>query len=175
MIKIRPAEYADSPQLAKIQIESYRSAYAGILPAAYLEHFTDEEQTQDWRDLLASQQEFLLFVAEDENDQIIGYALGHCGNTDLAPYESELDALHVRRDQQRQGTGRALISAMAHALHEAGAASMMLWVLVQNPARALYERLCGQPLGRRSITLGEGDVMAEEVAYGWLEIEQLFL
>jgi ribosomal protein S18 acetylase RimI-like enzyme len=173
MVKIRSATYADSPALAKIQVDSYRSTYSGILPQSYLDAFTDEEQAQDWRDLLAQRQDFILLAAEAENGEIVGYALGHAGETALPPYDGELDALHVRRADQGQGTGRALIAAMAQSLAEAGAASMMLWVLKQNPARALYERLGGQPLGRRPITLGEGDIMAEELAYGWQDIHQL--
>jgi ribosomal protein S18 acetylase RimI-like enzyme len=173
MIKIRPATYADSEALAKIQVDSYRSAYAGILPQSYLDAFTYEEQTQNWRDLLVQPQDYILLVAETENGEIVGYALGHAGETQISPYDSELDALHVRRSDQGQGSGRALIAAMAHSLAEAGAVSLMLWVLKQNPARALYERLGGQPLGRRPITLDEGDVMAEEVAYGWEDIRRL--
>jgi len=172
-MNIRPAVYADSLDLAHIQVDSYRSAYADILPKEYLEHFSYAEQTQDWRDLLASEKEIILLVAETDEGQLAGYALGHTGQTEIAGYDSELDGLHVLRDQQRQGTGKALIQAIAAELRENGAESLMLWVLVQNPARALYERLGGLPLGRRKITLGEGDILAEEIAYGWSDISVL--
>jgi ribosomal protein S18 acetylase RimI-like enzyme len=173
MIKIRAAKYDDSEALAQIQVDSYRSAYAGILPQSYLDAFSYEEQTQDWRDLLVQPQSFILLIAEGETGEVIGYALGHAGETALPPYDSELDALHVRRADQRQGAGRALITAMAQSLADEGAAAMMLWVLKQNPARALYERLGGQPLGHRSVTLDEGDTMADELAYGWDDIRLL--
>lgn len=177
MFTIRHATYADSGDLAKIQVDSYRHAYAGILPDEYLAAFTYEEQTYDWQELLAKEQGFILLAAEDETGSVAGYALGHVGETGIPQYDSELDALHVRYNDQRHGIGRALIAAMAGSLQAAGADSLMLWVLVQNPARALYERLGGQPLGRRAITLGEGgaseDTVAEEVAYGWDDITAL--
>lgn len=172
-MNIRHAGYADSAELAQIQVNSYRSAYAGILPPEYLAHFTIEEQTQDWQDLLVGAQDFILLVAETETGQLSGYALGHTGSVEMAGYDSEIDALHVRQAEQRQGVGRALIAAMASTLQEAGAGSLMLWVLLQNPARALYERLGGEMLGQRKITLGEGDILTEEVAYGWKHIAEL--
>lgn len=172
-MKIRQAIYADCADLAQIQVNSYRSAYAGILPQHYLDRFTIEEQTQDWQDLMVGDHEFTLLAAENDEGKVVGYALGHSGNVDMAGYDSELDALHVSSAEQHMGVGRALISAAARELHAAGAESLMLWVLVQNPARALYERLGGQPLGQRKITLGDGDVVAEEVAYGWKDIAEL--
>lgn len=173
MMNIRTAVYGDAESLATIQVDSYRSAYAGILPQAYLEHFSYPEQAQDWRELLSQPQDFILLVAESDTGDLTGYALGHLGRTELTEYDSELDALHVRLGQQRQGIGRALIAEMANRLEAAGANSLMLWVLVQNPARALYERLGGVPLGRRPLTLGEGDIVAEEAAYGWKDIKKL--
>lgn len=172
-LTLRPAAYADSPALARLQVESYRNAYAGLLPQDYLDHFTVEEQTFDWQELLAGPQDFILLVAEDENQALLGYALGHLGQTAIEGYDSELDALHVQRNAQRQGIGQALIGAMARALQTAGAESIMLWVLVHNPARGLYERLGGQLLGKRQVTLGEGDVLAEEAAFGWKRISDL--
>ena len=169
---IRPASYADSAMLAQIQVDSYRNAYAGILPQTYLENFDYDEQTQDWQDLLLSEREFILLVAEDENGWILGYTLGHAGSDGFEGYDSVLDALHVQRSEQRQGVGRSLIGGMATRLAAGGANSIMCWVLLQNPARALYERLGGKPLGHRSITLGE-DTVAEEIAYGWSDISDL--
>ena len=147
---IRDAAYADSPDLARLQVDSYRSAYAGILPQEYLDRFTYEEQTLDWQELLAGPKEFILLVAEREIGGLAGYALGHRGETAVAGYDSELDGLHVSRQDQRQGAGRALMREIAGRLKDSGANSMVLWVLVQNPARALYERLGGKLLGRRS-------------------------
>ncbi|MEW5871547.1 MAG: hypothetical protein AB1894_19895 [Chloroflexota bacterium] len=44
-MKIRHATLEDSAGIAGVQVESYRRAYAGILPQSYLDHFTYEEQT----------------------------------------------------------------------------------------------------------------------------------
>jgi len=41
---IRPANLADCAGLARVQVDSYRSAYTGIQPPEYLDHFTSVEQ-----------------------------------------------------------------------------------------------------------------------------------
>lgn len=172
-MKIRHATLEDSAGIARVQVESYRRAYAGILPQAYLDHFTCEEQAQDWRDLLAEPGEDILLVAEGPDGEVAGYTLGRPGECDIAPYDSELVALHVRKEFQGQGVGEALLRAMAAELHRKGCCSMLLWVLAQNPARAFYQRLEGQWVGEKQTHLGEGDVVAQEVAYGWPKIETL--
>lgn len=73
---IRKAKEQDSAGIARVQVDSYRTAYADILPQSYLEHFTYEEQEQDWRDLLSAELDGVLYVATTNKDEIAGYALG---------------------------------------------------------------------------------------------------
>lgn len=173
-MRIRKAQLEDSAALARVQVDSYCTAYAGILPDDYLAHFTYEEQEQDWRDLLAAGISDSLLVAEAKEGEVIGYTLGRPGPTDIAPFQGELVALHVRRGHQRQGVGRALVAALVDCFTAHGCGSLMLWVLAENaPARRFYERLGGQLIGSRTIELGEGDITPTEVAYGWPEIGSL--
>lgn len=173
-MEIREARIEDSPALARIQVDSYRTAYAGILPDEYLAHFTYEEQEGDWRDLLGAGTNGIVLVAEVLGGEVGGYALGRPGPSDIGAYDSELVALHVRRQHQRQGIGRALVAAMAGWLRAGGCRSLMLWVLEGNaPAQRFYERLGGHLIGERIIDLGEGDITPTEVAYGWPDIGDL--
>jgi ribosomal protein S18 acetylase RimI-like enzyme len=172
MIQIRRATINDSAGLARIQVDSYRSAYAGIFSQAYLEHFSYEEQAQDWYDWMMNKPRDLIFVAQTETGEMVGYALGRPGLTKLPPFDSELVAMHVRQTFQRQGIGRGLMAKMAEQLQERGCASLMLWVLEQNPARSFYEKMGGQMVGKQEAELEEG-VSAVEVAYGWRNIGEL--
>jgi ribosomal protein S18 acetylase RimI-like enzyme len=168
-VRIREATISDSAALARIQVDSYRTAYAGLFPQAYLDRFTYEEQEQDWCDLLSSETADILYVAEAGPGEIVGYALGRPGPGGVSPYESELVALHVHSSHQGQGVGRRLVAAMARHLQERGVGSLMLWVLEQNRSRLFYERLGGQLLDERQTIEGG----AVEVAYGWPAIERL--
>jgi GNAT superfamily N-acetyltransferase len=174
VVNIRAAKAQDSAALAQIQVNSYRTAYANILPQAYLDRFTYAEQEQDWRDLLSSGLDDVLTIAETSAGEIVGYALGRAGSTEIPPYDGELVAWHVRPSYQEQGTGRRLFLAVAKQLKHIGSASLMLWVLEKNPARVFYERLGGQVIGEKDW----GDnaafgVVVKEVAYGWSDIDQL--
>jgi len=167
-VRIRKATIEDSAGIAGVQVDSYRTAYAGIFPQAYLDQFTYQEQEQDWRDWISSRPEDLLYVAELETGQIVAYVLARPGLCDVPPYDSELVALHVRSIYQRQGVGRRLLAAVAERLAQLGSRSMMLWVLEENRARGFYERLGGRLLDAKQMSGGQ-----PEVAYGWLAIEAL--
>jgi len=191
-VKIRPATAQDAAALAQIQVNSYRTAYAGLMPADYLAHFTLEEQEQDWRDLLAEPTGDIVLVAESDGGEIAGYAVGRPGPVEVpacragtglpaGAYDAELVSLHVRRAVQKRGIGRALVRAMAQALQEQGCTSLALFVLVGNPACTFYERLGGQCVGKKRWTISAGqagtldefDFEVVETAYGWPEIATL--
>ncbi len=167
-MRIRKAKVDDSAGLARVQVDSYRTAYAGIFPQSYLDRFTYEEQEQDWRDLLSSDSTDELHVAETETGEIVGYALGRPGATTVPPYDGELVAVHVRAAYQAQGVGHELVAAIAEQLRQAGCTSLLVWVLEKNPARLFYEQMGGELLDQRRVYEG-----AVEVAYGWANIESL--
>jgi ribosomal protein S18 acetylase RimI-like enzyme len=167
-VLIRRAETRDSPGLARVQVDSYRTAYAGIFSRGYLDQFSYEEQAQDWRDWILDRPEDDLYVAALPGGEIVAYALARAGPTEVPPYDGELLALHVRSSHRRQGLGRQLVAAVAEQLWQRGSRSLLLWVLEANRSRGFYERLGAQLLEARKITGGQ-----PEVAYGWPDIESL--
>jgi ribosomal protein S18 acetylase RimI-like enzyme len=169
---IREATLKDGDALARVQLESWRSAYADLLPADYLAHFTHEEQAQDWRDMLRGEMRDLLYVAEVDTGEVVGYALARPAASWQGPYTSELVSLHVLLPYKRQGIGRALIASIATALRQQNHDTLMLWVLKENPARAFYERLGGQLLGEQEKEIWHNTITVE-VAYGWDDIARL--
>ena len=170
-MKIRKATIDDSSALAHIQVDSYRTAYADFFPQVYLDQFSYEEQTQDWRDLLSSESNEPLFVAENTQGEIVGYALGKAETDPEALYDSALTAIHVHRSQQRQGIGRHLLTAVVKALQEQGCTSLWLSTLAGNPVKAWYERLGGAPIGELRYMVDETEIV--EIKYGWSDIELL--
>ena len=168
-MRIREAMIDDAVGLARVQVDSYRSSYAGIWPEAVLEGLSYREQEQDWRDWIKSNPGDALYVAELVSGEIVGYALARPGPTEILGYDSELIALHVLGPYRRQGLGRGLVAAMAKELQSRGSESLMLWVLEENRARGFYQRLGGQLLAERKMSWAD----RPEVAYGWRRIEVL--
>jgi ribosomal protein S18 acetylase RimI-like enzyme len=166
---IRDATPADCHALAKLQVDSYRSTYAGLIDRKTLSRFTYEEQENDWREVLAAPNGRVLLVAEvDDATEPIAYALGRHGRLPNRRFDGELISLHVSAGWQGRGVGRQLVIAMAERLLAAGAQSMMLWVLEGNRASGFYERLGGVRLPDRGVFAG-----AAEIAFGWPDLEAL--
>lgn len=173
-VDIRRATVADSAGIARVQVDSFRTAYAGILPPAYLANFTYEEQASDWRIWMTQHPEDLLYVAVGPAGEVVGYALARPDAEAVTGFTSELVALHVRRSHQGRGIGRRLIATTAKLLRNAGYPSIMLWTLGPNPARAWYERLGGRWLAEKPWDGNEEfSLTMTEVAYGWPDIDAL--
>lgn len=168
---IRLATTQDAAGLAQVQITSYRTAYAPILLASFLAQFSPEEQTQDWHDLLSADNDEIVYVAEVDAGEIVGYALGRPRASGGVNFASELVAMHVLPPHQRQGIGRQLFAAMATHLQQHGCSSLVVWVLAANTARAFYEQLGGELVGSQRLDLDGAEI--EEVAYGWPDIKHL--
>ncbi len=164
---IREAGVADAAAIARVQVDTWRTAYAGIVPAAYLAAASYAESEERWRERLlgAVERNGFAYVAEDAAAAVIGFAVGGPERYGDLIYSGELYGLYILDSYQRQGIGRRLVTAVARRLREQGHLALLVWVLARNPARAFYEKLGGQPLYRRTISVGGAEL--EEVAYGW--------
>lgn len=121
---IRPALEADAPALARLQVDNYREAYAGLLPADYLAAFSYAEQENDWRDYLAAVDRPCLLVAADPAGGLAGYVLARVESLEGADCDGEIAALHVRPLLRGQGIGRALMAVAAGELSRRGCRSL---------------------------------------------------
>jgi len=155
-------------------VDSYLANYAAILPEEYLELFSYVDQEQDWQDWFATDSGEVLMVVQDEQDQVVGYALGKINPLELPPYEGELVSLHVSNNRQGLGYGGHLVAAISRALMDSGCKSLFLWVLAENPARKFYERLGGKLISEKPWGGSlEFCIAIQEVAYGWPDIRCL--
>jgi len=170
MASIRHAILEDCRAIAHVQVDNYRCAYAGQFPQLYLDHFTYEEQEQDWRDLLSAGKGEILLVAEDAQEGVIGYLLAY-PEAGLPGYDAEIAAMHVREDFQKQGIGSTMLNLAVKILIEHGCQSAMLWTLRGGTARKWYERLNGKLMSGKTYPVYNQDIV--EVAYGWNDIRRL--
>jgi len=173
MVRVRRASIDDSAGLAEVQVDSYRRSYASFLPHDYVAQFSHEEQEKDWQEWMTAHPSDLLCVAETGGGEIAAYVLARAGLTGMPTYDSELLALHVRDLEQRQGIGGQLLTTIAQELQQQGSSSLLVWVADKNPARLFYEQLGGVLIGERTVQVGEGNILLDEVAYGWPKIESL--
>ncbi len=166
-ILARHATPADARAIAEIHVETWRDAYAAILPHKRLLSMSVRSHTAMWAEVLHRRGDPLL-VAEDATGQPIGF--GTCGparGTRLE-FRGEIYMLYVLPELQGSGAGRELLTGLGRCLIRRGMASALVWVLADNPARFFYEGLGGRLVAERTELFWGADV--RERAYGWSDL-----
>jgi ribosomal protein S18 acetylase RimI-like enzyme len=173
-ITIRSATLDDVKGIARVHIDTWRSTYRGIVPDDYLDSLSYENRADSWKKRIeeAAEGKWFIYVAVNENKQVVGFISGGPNRTDDPIYKGELYAIYIVQSCHGLGIGRKLSLALVKSLLTTDIASMMLWVFEKNTsARRFYESLSGQFL--RSNWFDISGVSIEEVAYGWLDIQAL--
>ena len=170
MIRVRAATQADARGIARIHVETWRSAYAGMLPDRTLIDMTVDGKAAAWRHNLGrpNMREAVL-VAEAAGTGPIGFASAGPNRSAGLPFAGEVETLYVLPDWQNQGVGRALLAGCFQALKSRSLASALIWVLADNPSRFFYERMGGKRAGERDEALW--GTTLHEIAYGWNRLE----
>jgi ribosomal protein S18 acetylase RimI-like enzyme len=175
-LDLRSAGLNDAGAIARVHVATWRAAYAGLVPDAYLVGMTEVGQMRFWRRLLGrSQAEETILVAEVESaanaggPQVVGF--GSCGPSRPygLPYRGEVFTLYVTDDWQGRGIGRALVQALFTDLVARGNRDALIWVLSANPSRFFYEAVGGSPVAERKEAFA--GTMLDETGYAWLDLE----
>ncbi len=167
---IRQASIGDAAGIAKVHVDTWRTAYPGIVSQDYLDNLSYETHTQRWITWLSNPLMYV-YVAEDEPRQLVGFVSGGPGRDDDSAYQAELYSIYILKVHQGQGIGRSLTRALVERLLQEGMTSMLLWTLPTGPASRFYETLGGKQVKTMKATLGGAEI--DEVAYGWTDIRTL--
>ena len=144
-ISVRNAQLDDAPALARIFRDSWRLAYAGIIPAMHLEHEILRRDPGWWRRAIRSESN-LLILTHGETVEI---------------YE-----LYLAPVYQGIGLGEYLFEACRATLDDLGLPHLVVWALADNEtARAFYRRCGGKPARRSCVRLGKA--IGIRVAFEW--------
>ena len=151
-------------------MDTWRTTYAGIVPAEYLAGLTYAEREAMWcQALTADRPTTCMVVAETDDGEVVGFAYGAPEREGNRHFRGELFAIYVLADHQHKGIGRCLFIAMAQHFSSQGIESMLLWVLKDNhPARQFYESMGGEYVEEKTIAIGGTELV--EVAYGWRDL-----
>lgn len=165
-ITIRMARPADARGIARIDVETWRATYAGVLPDSYLLGLSDRRRAIGWTNVILKEPRDVR-VAVDGAGEVLGF--GSCGaNRDDGGFLGEVFTLYVVPDWQNRGIGRRLLVALFSRLVASGRPSAIIWVLRTNPGRFFYERLGGKEVSRKLLNVGGAEVPA--TGYGWRDL-----
>ncbi len=170
-VALRRGRPADAPAIARVYVATWRAAYAGLVPDAYLVAMTEAGQARQWRALLGpgrGRETALVAETPGAGGTIVGF--GSCGPArpcGLA-YRGEVYTLYVDGDWQNRGIGRALLEGLFEALRDQDLPNAVIWVLAANPSRFFYRALGGTIVAERHESFA-GTSLAE-TAYGWPDL-----
>jgi ribosomal protein S18 acetylase RimI-like enzyme len=164
-ITIRPARPGDARAISQLDVETWRTTYAGVLSSSYLVGLSERRREAGWRSVILREPRDVR-VASDPAGTILGF--GSCGPNRGDRFAGEVFTLYVAPDWQNQGIGRRLLIALFRRLVATGRRSAILWVLRDNPARFFYERLGAQQVSRKSLAVS--GIAVEAIAYGWRDL-----
>lgn len=169
-VTFRPGTAEDGVIVAELHTASWRGAYRGILPDAYLDGAIAEERLGLWKARLSScsADRRLVLLAEDP----LGLAGFVCVLLDEEPgWGACLDNLHVRSGIQGRGLGRRLFAEAAQwvASREPGW-PLHLWVFEANrAARGFYDRFRGEAVARE-VKRTPGKAEVPSLRYVWRDV-----
>ncbi|MFD3449314.1 GNAT family N-acetyltransferase [Microbacteriaceae bacterium 4G12] len=170
LVHIRKATMEDVKGIASVHVKSWKETYKGIVKDEVLRNLDFEKKAKDWEHIiLQNKPNHFIYVAENNQDEIVGFAVGGKNRSKQYEFEGELYAIYILTAYQKQGIGKRLFATIAEELFHAGFQSMLIWVLQDNPSRSFYE--CYSPKLIDTAYLESLEV--EEVAYGWDDIRHI--
>lgn len=178
---IRLAQEDDAPAMGRVMVTTYLAAHRDHLPAEAwakrLQEWTPEVSSQGWartlREIAAeAQPQHCLYVAVDQQRELVGLAMGGPSETENSPTTGEVYALYVQASHQGRGLGRRLVQAVAAHLAQSGITSLQIACLATNaPGRGFYEAIGGRVVAERPFD-EEGSILTA-VVYHWSDIAVL--
>ena len=164
---VRPARAGDAEALARIQVASWRSSFAGIVPDELLARLTGDEAERVWRDRWreaitrppTSRHRVLAAVTGAPEREVAGFAsIGPATDADRWPgTDAEVYELRIALERVGCGHGSRLVQAVADTLTEDGFHTISIWALGADTALRRFLESAGWALdGAR----GELDVGA---------------
>ena len=163
---VRPARAGDAPELARVQVASWRCGYAGVVPSALLAELTGDEAQgvfrDRWRDAVTNPptSRHRVLVAVEADRAVAGFAsVGPATDADRWPgTDAGLYELRVMPELTGRGHGSRLLHAVAETLAKDGFHTVDIWVLEADSVlrRFLEAAGWGADGARAELDLGTG-------------------
>lgn len=130
-IHIRRAESGDEACLAHVQTESWKAAFAGIVPAELLTQCTSIERAEKrYARLLAEQQGNGYILELDGKPHCVAW--WDAAWEEGMPGAAELRCIHSLPENWRRGCGSRMMERVLADVKAAGYTKLLLWVFTDN-------------------------------------------
>ena len=167
-MNIRKATLQDAAGIAKVHVDSWRTTYKGIIPQNFLDSLSYEKRTKLWQTNIENPN-YVVFVAENDNGEIIGFVDGSTRETNQEPNASDLTSIYLLELYQGTGVGKQLLKAIMQSFKERDFQTIYVDVLAENNTRHFYEYYGAEYV--KTVQLNFSGKIIDEAIYVWNDIE----
>lgn len=140
-VTVREAVIDDAAAIARVQVDAWRIAYAGLIDDTFLANMSVADRTASWTQTAESPPEGLSLRVAELDGEVVGWSAISTGHeVGAGPEWGELRGYYVHPGRWGRGAGRALMQDALSALRGRGCSWGYLWVLRGNErAIRIYE------------------------------------
>lgn len=162
--RIRVGRPADAADIAGVFAESWRLAYAGMIPEPALGRIIATRDATWWGKTLKSKEAVLVM---EVGDKLAGYATYGRARVAGKRYAGEIYELYLGPVYQGLGFGEHMFEACRARLDHHKIKGLIVWALADNTqACHFYWRRGGRPVAATKERFAGGAAL-EKVAFGW--------
>jgi GNAT superfamily N-acetyltransferase len=159
MVVVRLAGVDDADAIGRIQVESWRAAYTGLMPDEVIAGFDVESRQRLWREWYEQPWPGSVVFVAVHDGHVVGFAnSGPCREEVSA---GELYAIYVLPTSWGTGAGRALIQRTEEWMRSSGFGEAILWVLDGNDRAERFYRAAGWEQDGRKVDEFQGATVVE--------------
>lgn len=164
-VSVRPARPEDAERVARVQLSTWRTAYADLLPAAALD-VPEVQAAALWLGAVESPPSptHRLLVAF-ERDELVGFAASGPSADEDADGSVELLTLLVEPRWGRRGHGSRLVAATVDFWRGDGATTAVAWSWERDPATRGFLAGSGWELDGAARGLDTGDGVQRQLRF----------
>ncbi|MFF2753092.1 GNAT family N-acetyltransferase [Psychrobacillus sp. NPDC058041] len=168
---IRAATLDDAMCIAKVHVDCWRTTYKNCLPSEFLDKLSYNHKTESWIKNISDNDHYV-FVAENSEGKIVGFADGGKRYTNKIKCSGDLTSIYLLKKYQKMGVGKMLVNKLFETFNRLGYKTIFVEVLEDNDSRFFYEALGAQLLESKKINIA--GVELNLLIYRWEDIRTVF-
>ncbi len=164
-VRLRRAIIEDAPAIARVYVDTWRTAYRDLLPRQYLLSLDYEEEARGCRDFMEGDQYPRMIQVAEVEGIVAGYVVAGPNSDEPEDYEGEIYEIFVREDCSGEGIGTRLMQRATEWFRSVDYSSVVVWCWSDNPFAGFYWSLGGRVVHNCAQTVA-GRKM-DVLVFGW--------
>ena len=148
-------QYEDAEAVTDVLINTWKTAYRGIVSDDCLDNLDRESLTERRR------KQYKDYIVAVLDERVVGYCWYVNDNSfskDTPEIDCEIVAIYVLPEYEGRGVGRKMFSYAAEDLRNQKRSKMVIWCLKENDSgRKFYEKMGGVIMGEHQTHIGNQD------------------